>query len=45
MSTSDWSTYQFIKLTNSQLTEVLIWSILKTITINLVTFQTLMIKR
>jgi hypothetical protein len=36
MSTSNWSTYQSIKSTNGQLTEVLIWSILKTIRINLV---------
>jgi hypothetical protein len=36
MLTSDWSMYQFIKSANGQLTEVLIWSILKTIRINLV---------
>jgi hypothetical protein len=36
MSTFDWSTYQSIKLTNGQLMEILIWSILKTIRINLV---------
>jgi hypothetical protein len=45
MSTFDWSMYQSIKSTNGQLTEVLIWSILKTIRINLVTFQIIWIQR
>jgi hypothetical protein len=41
MSTSNWSTCQTVKSTNSQLIEGLTWSLFKTTMTNLVTFKTL----
>jgi hypothetical protein len=38
VSISNWFTYQSVKSTNGQLTDVLIWSLFKTTKTNLVTF-------